>query len=453
MQGRRYYYSTRDLLMMAALAALGGVSSTYINALGDLVQSVFGFAGTTQWASGLHVLWLVLAAGLTRKQGAGTLTGILKGCVELLSGNTHGLLVLLVDIAAGMILDLVLLAFRQRERRLPYALAGGLASASNVFIFQLFAALPADLLTYAGLSLVAGVAFLSGVAFGGLLGYGLINALRAAGVVKEQPIVPMLRWVYWVMTASVILLSTLLGLHVRSSMQGAARVEIQGAVAQPFAFPSDGQNWLTQAGEGSLNQVSRRFEGVPLNQILAFAEPAADAEMVMIQASDGYAFFVAMQEVEQNSNLMLVAQGKGEERSYAVMGAENSKAWVHGVTQMVVLGRSQLQIEGALDQAKAFDPSDWQYSMDSVQVSLEQGSAKLQGVPLGMVLASQQPQDSAREVILMNASQEITLDLVEVLEDEDLRIFSHFDPQGVRFIAARMNGEVLLEDLTRIQIQ
>ena len=141
MKERRYYYSTRDLLMMAALAALGGVSSTYINALGDLVQSVLGFAGTTQWASGLHVLWLILAIGLTRKQGAGTLTGILKGGVELLSGNTHGLLVLLVDVAAGLVLDAIMLAFQQRERRLPYALAGGAASASNVFIFQLFAAL------------------------------------------------------------------------------------------------------------------------------------------------------------------------------------------------------------------------------------------------------------------------------------------------------------------------
>jgi hypothetical protein len=53
---RRTYFSTRDLLMMAALAALGGVAGTYINALGDVFQSVLGFAGTTQWAAGLHVL-------------------------------------------------------------------------------------------------------------------------------------------------------------------------------------------------------------------------------------------------------------------------------------------------------------------------------------------------------------------------------------------------------------
>jgi hypothetical protein len=38
MDQRRYYFSTRDLLMMAALAALGGVVSTYVNAIGDLFQ-------------------------------------------------------------------------------------------------------------------------------------------------------------------------------------------------------------------------------------------------------------------------------------------------------------------------------------------------------------------------------------------------------------------------------
>ena len=36
MSDKGYYFSTRDLLMMAALAALGGVTGTYVNAVGDL---------------------------------------------------------------------------------------------------------------------------------------------------------------------------------------------------------------------------------------------------------------------------------------------------------------------------------------------------------------------------------------------------------------------------------
>lgn len=52
----RYHVSTRDLLMMEAPAALGGVTGTYVNAICDMVQSVVGPPGMTPWAAGLHVL-------------------------------------------------------------------------------------------------------------------------------------------------------------------------------------------------------------------------------------------------------------------------------------------------------------------------------------------------------------------------------------------------------------
>ena len=42
MKQKKYYYTTRDLLLMAALAALGGIASTYINFIGDFFQSVLG---------------------------------------------------------------------------------------------------------------------------------------------------------------------------------------------------------------------------------------------------------------------------------------------------------------------------------------------------------------------------------------------------------------------------
>ena len=153
MRADRYHFSTRDLLMMAALAALGGVTGTYLSAAGSLIQAAIGMPGSLQWAAGLHVLWLVLAVGLTGKQGAGTVTGILKGAVELFAGSTHGLLVVLVDLVAGILVDVGFVLFRGTARgrdRLPaYLVAGGLASASNVFVFQLFASLPADVLSYA----------------------------------------------------------------------------------------------------------------------------------------------------------------------------------------------------------------------------------------------------------------------------------------------------------------
>jgi len=45
MTNKKYYFTTRDLLLIASLAALGGITSAYINAIGDLVQSALGFSG------------------------------------------------------------------------------------------------------------------------------------------------------------------------------------------------------------------------------------------------------------------------------------------------------------------------------------------------------------------------------------------------------------------------
>ena len=76
---RQPYITTRHLTLISALSAAGGITSTYINLIGDTFQAALGFAGSTQWAAGLHVLWLVLASALTDCMGAATAAGLLKG--------------------------------------------------------------------------------------------------------------------------------------------------------------------------------------------------------------------------------------------------------------------------------------------------------------------------------------------------------------------------------------
>ena len=53
--------------MMAVLAALGGVASTYIQTLANALHAALGFPGATQVLAGLHVLWIVLAVGVNRE--------------------------------------------------------------------------------------------------------------------------------------------------------------------------------------------------------------------------------------------------------------------------------------------------------------------------------------------------------------------------------------------------
>jgi energy-coupling factor transport system substrate-specific component len=439
--------------MMAALAALGGVTSTYVNAIGDLFQSFLGFAGSTQWAAGLHVLWLTLAVGLTRKQGAGTVTGVLKGAVELLSGNTHGLLVVLIDIVAGFLVDLGFLPFRNKDSLAAYALAGGLASASNVFVFQLFASVPADTLAYGAMLLLGIVAFLSGIVFAGILSRSLLFTLRRAGVVKDQTPRSMGRGVYAVFLVAVALLSVVLTLFLRDALRGPATVHIGGAVESPFDYPVDHDDFQAITAEGTLREVTSRYTGIPIQELLARAQPQPDASLVLLRAVDGYGFFLSIDEVQENDALLLAPQGEGSEISYNVVGARNSKAWVRGVKEIVVIGASTLPVSGKLAEPVPYNPDDWQYEMDSTQVKLETGAEKLQGVPLGNVLAAMSPTAEAETVVVHTRGYSLSIPLEEVLGDDDLRLFTVIGEARVTFALARMDGQVLAGQVTGIEVQ
>ncbi|MDY7039662.1 MAG: ECF transporter S component [Chloroflexota bacterium] len=454
----RYYFSTRDLLTMAVLAALGGVISTYVNAVGDFFQAWLGFAGTTQWAAGLHVLWLILAVGLTRKQGAGTITGLLKGGVEFLSGNTHGVLVVLIDVVAGILVDLALLPF-QRARRpgamtLAYCLAGGLASASNVFVFQLFAAVPADTLAMGAMLLVAGVAFASGVLLAGLLGQTLLAALGRAGVVKDRPVQPMGRWVYPVFLGVVIVLTIGVGAYLRVRLQGPPVVHIAGEVDAPYDYVLADDAQVVTIKEQNLPGLIGTYTGVPLWEVISHAQPRSNASAVLVKATDGYDFFISMNEVQTNERLILAHTGSGQVASYRIAGAANSKAWVRNVMEIQVVAQAVVEVRGALSNAYPYNPDEWQFEMDNARLDLGYGARKYQGVALGKVLEAMRPKDAATAVALKSGDgQEVTLALTDVLTDDHVRLFNYTAEQGIAFAVARDDGHVWLTNVVEIEVR
>ncbi len=452
MDTQRYYFSTRDLLMMAALAALGGVVSTYVNAVGDFAQSIVGFAGTTQWAAGLHVLWLTLAVGLVGKPGTGTATGILKGGVELLSGNTHGLLVVLVDVVAGLLVDVGFWPFRDRKKVTPYLVAGGLASISNVFVFQLFASLPADLLTSGVMLIVGGVAFLSGALFAGVLSWTLLKALRRAGLVREAPTTPQRR-AHPALYAAFAALTLVFALVLRAALTGPPTVRVGGAVAAPYAYPAEHADIPLAEVQAEMRDVAGTYAGVPLAEVIARAKPQTTDGMLLVRAADGYAFFISMDELRENPALLLSPQGRGDEATYNVVGAESSKAWVRGVSELIVVEPTRLEITGALAEPAPYDPDAWKSEMDSIPLDLGQGTQKLQGTPLGPVLAALEPRPGAATVVLHAPDQTTELPLDEVLGDDDLRIFTVVSEEDVRFAVAWMDGTVLVPRVTSIEVR
>jgi len=184
--GRAPFFTLHELLTISTLAGLGGMGSNLVSLAGKTLSLSTGMFGGLQLLAGLHVLWLILAVGLVPKPGVATLTGLLKGMVELFCGNPHGLLVLAYSASAGLAVDAVWCLFGRRQHIVVFGLAGGTATLSNLLIIVLVFSLPADGPALVGLAVVAAVAFVSGVLLAGVLGWHLLTTLRRAGVVAPS---------------------------------------------------------------------------------------------------------------------------------------------------------------------------------------------------------------------------------------------------------------------------
>jgi hypothetical protein len=135
------------------------------------------------------------------------------------------------------------------------------------------------------------------------------------------------------------------------------------------------------------------------------------------------------------------------------MGAENSKAWVRGVTSLTVVSAATLDVTGALAQPAAYDPDEWQFEMDSTTLDVGDGGKKYQGAPLGDVLSAMAPAPDADTVVLHADSEATTLPLDEVLADDGVRIFTVVSEADVTFAVARMSGEVIAPQVTAIEVK
>ena len=449
---RQPYITTRHLTLISALSAAGGITSTYINLIGDTFQAALGFAGSTQWAAGLHVLWLVLASALTGRMGAATAAGLLKGLVELFTGNTHGVLVLLINLVAGLIVDILFALGRGKFNWQTACLAGGLASASNVFIFQLFSFLPADRLVWQGMLILGSVAFFSGALFAGLLALAVLAGLAKAGLARQDVAAPLPGKKILLFAGTILLVVFVaLGAYIWTRVSGQGQVRIEGALRAPYSY--DGRGFGIISGSGTLNGAERSFEGVPLKAALEKGEPLSQSGLVILTASDGYAFMVSMDEVNENANLLLVETNAGNKRIFNVMGAYSSKAWVRGLASISLVPPASLPLRGALDQPRDFVPQEWQAEMDSFFITFTDGNVKTQGVPLTVLLTSMRPVKGARELVAESAVRQLTIPLDDVLADEKIRLFTVIKNDDVRFAIARESGEVLLDAVTSIEVR
>ncbi len=315
-----YYFKTNALVKIAIISALGGVSSTYIGYLGNLVNRVVGVPfGAGQILAGLHIFWIILGFGLVKKSGTCALVGVLKGFVELFTGGKLGVFVILLSGIQGIVADAAFLILR-RKNVYTFSMAGGIATAANVLIFQVFF-VPYNALTF--FVLIAAVAFVSGVAFAGVFSYNVLNVLE--GAEKEYSMKSMAT----IAVCGILLVSG--GYYYTVVYRTSEKIEVTGNVENPYSFYYE--DFLTYETVVVAEMVGQykyepetEYRGIPLSVILERAK--VKGETVRIIGKDGYSVDFHTDKI---SDLIIT-----KERRLIAKGYEGSY-WVRDVVEILIL--------------------------------------------------------------------------------------------------------------------
>jgi ABC-type thiamin/hydroxymethylpyrimidine transport system permease subunit len=143
---------------------------------GQLLSSITVFPFVTpQFLSGLHVFWLILAAMMVPMHGSATAAGASKGLIEASLFSHLGVFSFAVSLTEGVVVDFVFVLLKKNHAFSVYA-AGGLSSASNLLIVQLFFLPSLPILIYVSAYFAA---FLSGLLFGGYLTTKVLKVIPA----------------------------------------------------------------------------------------------------------------------------------------------------------------------------------------------------------------------------------------------------------------------------------
>ncbi|OPY25247.1 MAG: ABC-type cobalt transport system, permease component [Methanocella sp. PtaU1.Bin125] len=328
----KYYFSTRDLVTIAIIGALGGIFSVYMGyIIADAYNAIRVWFPVAESLSGIHVIWIVLVLGITNKKGTGTLVGLMKGIVEFFMGSRLGLFVVLLSLIEGLFAEIGFWPLR-KYRRVSYLLAGGLGTASNVVTFQVFAPFNNPFLF--GLATV--MAFISGVVFAGIFSLGIVDSLEEAGILRREPHKKEgLRLTATKVAAVLVALSIVLiaGAVTFLPPQGSTPASTDGATlatplpekteslslrvtgsvaAEKEYFIYDYKDHFVSINAPEIQNPhgTASYEGLPLKYVLQDAGVKPGATSVDIVGSDGYYNTLTMAEATGDGVLLVDVRGR-----------------------------------------------------------------------------------------------------------------------------------------------
>ena len=171
-------YTTRDILIIAVLAAIGGVANIFI-AQGFVLVASFGPYGSAIWCSLFFVVPIV-AAVTVRKPGVATITHLLAGFIQLLAGSPIGVVTLYSAFVEGLAADLALMVWKYKKFGLLQQVVAGLVQPIGGFFITYF------FFSFGSLGIGAFIIYilvsLLGGVIGGLIAYAINKGLEASGL-------------------------------------------------------------------------------------------------------------------------------------------------------------------------------------------------------------------------------------------------------------------------------
>jgi len=173
-------YTTKDIMKMAVLIAVGGIIKGYWGQIRLLGEGILGqYSGF--FVSWMFYLWGILACYLVRKPFCGTISMVLGGVIEILVGNPFGLPVLLFNFMEGLGPDIVYGGiFKYRRHNLWIAiLSGFVTSLIGLWYGWLYFGFAQQ--EFGAFVLYLGVTFAGGI-LSGVIASIVIALLNAVGV-------------------------------------------------------------------------------------------------------------------------------------------------------------------------------------------------------------------------------------------------------------------------------
>lgn len=182
-EGWDFSYSTRDIVIVAVIAAIAGVVNTGTGNLWYLANSSMGPLGGAL-LQGAFMWAYILAMWLVRKPGVALAVGVIETAAEILMGNPAGIGTLGWGVTQGLAVEAVMALGNYSRYGLWTAVMAGAASSQfgTVWTAIFYGWDPS---TARDVWLAVPINLVSGAILSGVIGYLLAMGLKQTGLIRS----------------------------------------------------------------------------------------------------------------------------------------------------------------------------------------------------------------------------------------------------------------------------